>query len=152
MLHRLLPKCWREIEQRWDGLGSKRSFWPQAPGRGAAHLLHAAAVCGRILVKDGDHVEAGQALVELDPTDAQADKASLFETRKAAQSEWLRARALQRLLSSEALSATAHHAPGARNALSQETPNDWTPADKADAQAQMARLMWTAGRSSWRRV
>ena len=110
------------------------------------------SVVQRILVKDGDHVAAGQPLVELDPTIAQADIASLMETRKAAQSEWLRARALQRLLSSEALSATAHHAPGARNALSQETPNDWTPADKADAQAQMARLMWTAGRSSWRRV
>ena len=56
------------------------------------------SVVSRILVKDGDQVEAGQALVELDPTAAQADKASLIETRKAAEAEWLRTRVLQQML------------------------------------------------------
>ena len=59
------------------------------------------SVVQRILVKDGDHVQAGQPLVELDPTTAQADKASLVETRKAAQSEWLRAQILQKMLSKQ---------------------------------------------------
>ena len=100
------------------------------------------SVVRRILVKDGDHVEAGQALVELDPTDAQADKASLMETRKAAQSEWLRTRALQQMLLKQELSAHAHKALVAKNTINQElhqaSPTDWTPADKADAQAQLA--------------
>ncbi|MCW8209720.1 biotin/lipoyl-binding protein, partial [Verminephrobacter aporrectodeae subsp. tuberculatae] len=35
------------------------------------------SVVRRILVQDGDRVQAGQPLMELDPTDAQADRASL---------------------------------------------------------------------------
>ena len=96
------------------------------------------SVVQRILVQDGDHVQAGQPLVELDPTSAQADKASLIETRKAAQSEALRTRALQQLLSKQELLAHAHQAQGPRNTLNQEAPSDWTPADKTDAQAQLA--------------
>lgn len=96
------------------------------------------SVVSRILVKDGDHVEAGQPLVELDPTTAQADKASLMETRKAAQSDWLRARALQQMLSKQELIAHAHQALETKNALNQEVPTDWTAADKADTQAQLA--------------
>lgn len=100
------------------------------------------SVVQRILVKDGDHVEAGQALVELDPTDAQADKASLHETRKAAQGEWLRTQALQKMLSKAELSARTTKALDAKNILHQELkqdiPSDWTPADQADAQAQLA--------------
>ena len=96
------------------------------------------SVVRRILVKDGDHVEAGQPLVELDPTTAQADKASLTETRKAAQSDWLRTRALQQMLLKQELVAHAHQALDAKKALSQDTPTDWTLADKADAHAQLA--------------
>ncbi len=100
------------------------------------------SVVQRILVKDGDHVQAGQPLVELDPTTAQADKASLVETRKAAQSEWLRAQILQKMLSKQELSAPIHQAVDAKKAINQElhqdTPADWTPADKADTQAQLA--------------
>jgi len=100
------------------------------------------SVVQRILVKDGDHVQAGQPLVELDPTTAQADKASLVETRKAAQSEWLRAQILQKMLSKQELSAHTHQAADAKKAINQElhqdTPADWTPADKADTQAQLA--------------
>ena len=100
------------------------------------------SVVQRILVKDGDHVQAGQALVELDPTTAQADVASLMETRKAAQSEWLRARVLQKMLLKKELSASTHQAVDAKKAINQElhqeAPTDWTPADKADTQAQLA--------------
>ena len=102
------------------------------------------SVVQRILVKDGDHVQAGQPLVELDPTTAQADKASLVETRKAAQSEWLRAQILQKMLSKQELSAHTHQAVDAKKAINQalhqDTPADWTPADKADTQAQIAQL------------
>lgn len=38
-----------------------------------------ASVVRRVLVKDGDRVQAGQVLVELDPTDASADKSSVQE-------------------------------------------------------------------------
>ena len=100
------------------------------------------SVVQRILVKDGDHVAAGQPLVELDPTIAQADIASLMETRKAAQSEWLRTWVLQQMLLKQELSAHAHKALVAKNTINQElhqaSPTDWTPADKADAQAQLA--------------
>ena len=100
------------------------------------------SVVQRILVKDGDHVAAGQPLVELDPTTAQADKASLTETRKAAQSDWLRARALQQMLLKQELPAHTYQGIEAKNAINQElyqaSPTDWTPADKADAQAQLA--------------
>lgn len=96
------------------------------------------SVVSRILVKDGDHVEAGQALVELDPTTAKADKAALLETGKSAQSELLRTRALQRLLSAQSLSAAAYKATEITSALNQELPPDWTPAEKADAHALLA--------------
>lgn len=96
------------------------------------------SVVQRILVQDGDHVQAGQPLVELDPTSAQADKASLTETRKAAQSEWLRARALQQMLSKQEQSAHIHQALDAKKALNQDAAADWSPADKADTQAQLA--------------
>lgn len=96
------------------------------------------SVVSRILVKDGDHVQAGQALVELDPTDARADKASLMETRQATQSEWLRSRTLLQMLSKTQLSAQTAQALEAQNTLDQDAPADWTPGDKADAQAQLA--------------
>ena len=96
------------------------------------------SVVQRILVQDGGHVQAGQPLVELDPTSAQADKASLTETRKAAQSEWLRARALQQMLSKHELPSHTHQALEAKKALENDIPTDWSPADKADTQAQLA--------------
>jgi len=96
------------------------------------------SVVQRILVKDGDHVEAGQTLVELDPTDARADKASLKEAAKAAQSEWLRSRVLLQMLSKSELSAQIIQAQTAKNTLNQEAPATWNPKDKAEAQAQLA--------------
>ena len=57
-----------------------------------------ASVVQRVLVKDGDLVEAGQALIELDPTRANADKINVDDQLKSAQSEVLRTRALMRAL------------------------------------------------------
>ncbi|MDZ7920674.1 HlyD family type I secretion periplasmic adaptor subunit [Rhodoferax sp.] len=64
-----------------------------------------ASVVKAVLVKDGDKVHAGQVLVELDPTMASADKASVQEQYKAALSEEQRTKALLQLLSKEKLLA-----------------------------------------------
>lgn len=83
------------------------------------------SVVKRVLVKDGGHVTAGQPLVELDPTMASADKLTVEEARKAAESDVLRARAI--------LKALPHAAAAPRATF----PAVWTPADRASAQAQM---------------
>ncbi|MDA7415011.1 HlyD family type I secretion periplasmic adaptor subunit [Xenophilus arseniciresistens] len=87
------------------------------------------SVVQRVLVQDGDHVEAGQALVELDPTAASADKASIDEQLKSMQSEVLRTRALLQSLDGMA----GARAPGLDKAL----PAGWTTADAQAAQAQL---------------
>lgn len=53
-----------------------------------------ASVVKRVLVKDGDAVQAGQVLVELDATDATADQASVQEQLASVVSEELRTTAL----------------------------------------------------------
>jgi hemolysin D len=58
-----------------------------------------ASIVRKVLVKDGDRVQAGQVLVELDPTTANADKSSVQEQINAAQSEATRTRALLGVLS-----------------------------------------------------
>jgi hemolysin D len=60
-----------------------------------------ASVVKAVLVKDGDKVKTGQVLVELDPTMASADKASVQEQLNAALSEETRTLALLQLLSKE---------------------------------------------------
>lgn len=62
-----------------------------------------ASVVRKVLVKDGDTVKAGQVLVELDPTMASADMASVQEQLKAAASEVMRSTALLHSLSSSTL-------------------------------------------------
>lgn len=62
-----------------------------------------ASVVRRVLVKDGDRVQAGQVLVELDPTVATADKASVQEQLKSSASEVMRTRALLQSLSNKKL-------------------------------------------------
>ncbi len=57
-----------------------------------------ASIVRRVPVKDGDRVHAGQVLVELDSTNASADKASQQEQLNAAASEVWRTQALQQLL------------------------------------------------------
>ncbi|MGB4116401.1 MAG: biotin/lipoyl-binding protein [Polaromonas sp.] len=61
-----------------------------------------ASVVRKVLVKDGDKVVAGQVLVELDPTNANADKASVSEQLSAATSEVIRTQALLKGLSGSA--------------------------------------------------
>ena len=61
-----------------------------------------ASVVRKVLVKDGDKVVAGQVLVELDATYANADKASVSEQLSAATSEAIRTQALLKGLSGSA--------------------------------------------------
>jgi hemolysin D len=64
-----------------------------------------ASVVKQVLVKDGDRVQAGQVLIELDPTMATADKASVQEQLSTAISEEQRTAALIRALASDPPSA-----------------------------------------------
>ena len=66
-----------------------------------------ASVVKRVLVKDGDHVEAGQVLVELDATNASADGASVREQLNMTISEQLRTTALLEALRMGAASPPA---------------------------------------------
>jgi len=88
------------------------------------------SVVKRVLVRDGDHVEAGQPLVELDPTTANADKTSIDEQLKSMQSEVLRTRALLQALNSPASARIPE--------LSKSIPTGWTDVDIAATQAQLS--------------
>lgn len=88
------------------------------------------SVVKRVLVRDGDHVEAGQALVELDPTTANADKTSIDEQLKSMQSEVLRTRALLLALNVP----TTVRSPE----LSKGIPSGWTAVDADAAKAQLS--------------
>jgi hemolysin D len=59
-----------------------------------------ASVVKRVLVRDGEAVRAGQVLVELDPTNAQADQSSVQEQLKAAEADLHRSQALLKALDS----------------------------------------------------
>lgn len=84
------------------------------------------SVVKRVLVQDGDKVQAGQPLVELDPTVATADKASVDEQVKAAESDALRAHAMLGAM------AAGQHKPKAN------FPTNWSAADAASANALLA--------------
>jgi len=88
------------------------------------------SVVKKVLVKDGDVVQAGQSLVELDPTMAIADKASADEQVKAAESDKLRARAMLDALPD----ASAH---GQRNPKP-VFPAHWSGKEVASCLAQLA--------------
>lgn len=88
------------------------------------------SVVNRVLVRDGDHVEAGQTLVELDPTTANADKTSIDEQLKSVQSEVLRTRALQQALNA----TTASRAPE----LGKNIPSSWSEVDINATRAQLS--------------
>jgi hemolysin D len=88
------------------------------------------SIVKRVLVQDGDQVQPGQPLVELDRTVASADKAATDEQVKAAQSDALRAHAMLAALSA------GQQRPKA------SFPANWSAADTASAQAQM-RAEWS---------
>jgi hemolysin D len=81
-----------------------------------------ASVVLRVLVKDGDKVKAGQVLVELDPTIATADKASVQEQLMAAISEEQRTATLLQSLSKGEL--LAHIPRGLQADLASNNPTD----------------------------
>ncbi len=100
------------------------------------------SVVQRILVKDGDRVQAGQPLVELDPTIASADRTNVAELRKASESELARARALIRALGRRDTAAGAgrSRAPDSESvtrAPRARYPDDWTDAERDAADAQL---------------
>jgi hemolysin D len=94
------------------------------------------SVVRRVLVRDGDHVEAGQALVELDPTAANADRLNVDELLKSAQSEVLRTRALRDALREPQRAAEAR--AGQAPELADGIPAGWSPAELAAARGQLA--------------
>jgi hemolysin D len=88
-----------------------------------------AGVVRKILVRDGDRVKAGQVLVELDATNAQADQASVGEQFKAAESELQRSTALLAALQ-------ANRAPSLRASVdSSQLQAEWQ-----DITARLAKL------------
>jgi hemolysin D len=93
------------------------------------------SVVKRVLVKDGDHVQAGQPLVELDPTAATADKAMVDEQLKATVSDVLRARTLLEMLRNQ--ERVGQSTPGLAANLTVKSPVEWSATERAAAQAQL---------------
>ncbi|MEO8655373.1 MAG: HlyD family type I secretion periplasmic adaptor subunit, partial [Ramlibacter sp.] len=87
------------------------------------------SVVKQVLVKDGDLVQAGQPLVELDPTVASADKASVDEQFKTAESDKLRAKAML-----AALSGTSAHVRGNPTPV---FPESWSASEVASGLTQL---------------
>ncbi len=94
-----------------------------------------ASIVRRVLVKDGDKVQAGQVLVELDTTIASADKASVQEQIKSSAGDVLRTRAL---LTALAGGASPHLPPlqSLDGAAAASVKPLWTNADQVSTQAQ----------------
>lgn len=92
------------------------------------------SVVKKVLVRDGEHVKAGQPLVELDPTSATADKATVEEQLKASQSDVLRSRVLLHALQSPRTASLAE----LQSRMNREIPAAWSATDKSAAQAQLA--------------
>jgi hemolysin D len=90
-----------------------------------------AGVVTAIHVKDGDRVAAGQALVDLDPTDAAADHGSVAEQLHAAREQAARAEALARAL---------HEGGSPSVAAASPVDNGLLDAEWSDIRAQLARL------------
>ena len=112
-----------------------------------------ASVVRKVLVKDGDRVQAGQVLVELDTTIATADKTAVQDQLTAAASEVMRTGVLLQLLSNQ------KHATPVLRGLEADLPSElyaktiarnpsdasstgtttipWSTAEQAAAQAQL---------------
>ena len=102
------------------------------------------SVVRRVLVRDGDRVQAGDALVELDATSADADTAAILQQLQAAQTDSLRAAALLQALH-QGLPApvlpAADRSPEPWNAEEQQAARAQLDAEWADHQARLARLV-----------
>jgi hemolysin D len=110
-----------------------------------------ASVVRKVLVKDGDRVQAGQVLVELDTTIATADKTAVQEQLSAAASEVMRTSVLLQLLSNQkqtkpilrGLEADlpkdlyAKTASSTSGASTKPSTIRWSTAEHAAAQAQL---------------
>ncbi|WP_083772745.1 biotin/lipoyl-binding protein [Leptothrix cholodnii] len=114
-----------------------------APGRLVVHERSKiiqpleSAVVTAIHVHDGDSIEAGQLLVELDATAPQADAVSVEEQRRHAQAELLRAEALLR----ESAAIERGAAAGERVSSQRGQAADLQlEAERQDLQARLARL------------
>ncbi|MBK7003301.1 MAG: HlyD family type I secretion periplasmic adaptor subunit [Rhodoferax sp.] len=102
-----------------------------------------ASIVKAVLVKDGERVQMGQVLVELDPTMASADSASVHEQLKTQASEALRSRELLQMLSKQQLSphvlpaqmADLAHDPAAELQLQAQLASEWQ-----DIQARLLKL------------
>jgi len=86
-----------------------------------------ASVVKRVLVRDGDSVQAGQVLVELDATNASADQSSVQEQLKAADADLHRAKALLSSLDAGRAESRANSDP--------HLQSEWQ-----DFQARLAKL------------
>ncbi|MEP6773899.1 MAG: biotin/lipoyl-binding protein, partial [Polaromonas sp.] len=93
------------------------------------------SVVKRVLVNDGDHVQAGQPLVELDPTAANADKTTAQDQLKSALSEVLRARAIQQALQN--LQQVAQAGSGLQAKYVPDFPKEWSISEVAGVKAQL---------------
>lgn len=98
-----------------------------------------ASVVQAIHVKDGDKVQAGQVLVELDPTAAQADNSRVTQERAGALSEAWRTQALLQALANGGTPVLPSEAPEASEA-SLALVRSQLQAEWRDMQAQQARL------------
>lgn len=90
------------------------------------------SVVRKVLVKDGDAVQAGQVLVELDATNASADGANAQEQLAWAQSEELRTTALMQVLRSQRAPSLP---ASASSQVSAQLDAEWQ-----DISARLARL------------
>jgi hemolysin D len=95
-----------------------------------------AGIVTAIHVKDGQHVEAGQVLVELDPTTATADSLAVQSQTAAATAEAERAQAL--LVALAALTGSTGAGTAAQEVL--HWPDAQAQAEWADISARLARL------------
>jgi hemolysin D len=97
-----------------------------------------AAVVTAIHVHDGDRVEAGQLLIELDPTAPQADAVSVEEQRRNAEAERLRTEALLRETAQKESGGSATTA--LPSMAGHRVPDPQLDAERQDIQAKLARM------------
>ncbi|WP_343628733.1 HlyD family type I secretion periplasmic adaptor subunit [Roseateles sp.] len=98
------------------------------------------AVVSRVLVRDGDRVQAGQTLVELDPTAPAADRENFDEQRLGARADRWRAQSLI-----DALARAERRSPSTSTSDAGALPTppvDW-PDSQRDEAASMLRAEWS---------